>query len=147
MTRIVPGTTVFESLEKAIDKFDHCQLHLLEMASLKPPANDEFNYFRRLKAPYIYAWFQTPQAMIMLLSNQTVQINFAKSHEKLLVSKPDETVTFIKPAAGNGSQFTSTDFRTLAIQKICAHKFKMILFFTSAMKYLIKRFNIDQDSY
>lgn len=143
----MPGSTEFESLEKAIDQFDNCQLRLLEMASLTPPANDEFNYFRRLKAPYIYAWFQTPQAMIMLLSNQTVQINFAKSHEKLLVSKPDEAITFIQPAAGNGSQFTSTDFRTLATQKMCARKFKMILFFTSAMKYLVDRFNIGQDSF
>lgn len=84
--------------------------------------------------------------MIMLLSNQSVQINFAKSHEKLLVSKDNESITFIKPA-GNGSQFTSVAFRTIATQKICSRKFKMILFFTSAMKYLLGRFDIGQGSY
>lgn len=146
MMIIKPGTPEFKSLEKDIDQFDNCQLRLLEMTSLKLPANDEFNYFRRLRAPCIYAWFQTPQAMIMLLSNQTVQINFTKSHEKLLVSQLNEAITFIQPA-DNGSQFISTDFRTLATQKICPRKFKMILFFTGAMKYLIDKFNIDQDSY
>lgn len=143
---IKPGTPEFKGLEKDIDRFDNCQLRLLEMTSLKVPANNESNVFQRLRAPCVYAWFQTSQAMIMLLSNQTVQINFSKSHEKLLVSKCNEAITFIKPV-GNGCQFISTDFRTIATQKICPRKFKMILFFTSAMKYLIDKFNIDQDSY
>lgn len=146
MKKILPGTAEFKSLEKAIDQFDNSQLRLSEMATLKPPANDDFNFFRRLKAPSIYAWFQTPQAMIMLLSNQMVQINFTKSHEKLLVNIRNEAVTFITPA-GNGYQFTSTDFRTIASHRMCPHKFKMILFFTSAMKYFVDKFNFDQDSY
>jgi len=55
-----------------------------------PTATDTM---RRL--PYLVKWFRTGKAIILMLSNGTVQINFFSCHSKLFFDPPVEAVTYI----------------------------------------------------
>lgn len=143
----ISNTPRYDELKQKIDLFEGFYTRLFHMTCLKPSDVIECEYsYKRLKTPYIQAWFRTVEAIVMLLTDDTVQINFTKTHEKLLISQTNETITFIKTIDGVPT-FTSMNFRSFAAATYSMNIFNMIKFFTSAMKYFIDKFYIDNDSY
>lgn len=138
-----------QELQPQIDVFEDCLCKLLRMASMKPPSPSREYYHKRLKTPAVHAWFQTAEAMVMLLTNSTIQVNFKSSHEKLIICRTtgNETITFIKPKRYQDTEFMSMNVSSFAIAPFSIETFEQIKFFVSAMDYLIEKLIIDINSF
>lgn len=65
--------------------------HLLKAgANITPREGDEL-----ARLPYLRTWFRTRSAIILHLSNRSVQINFFKDHIKLILCLLTAAVTYI----------------------------------------------------
>lgn len=158
------------------------RFHGIRESHLKPDVNDALKTFRELKKelkvngyfeaetpfnrsklpPYLYTWFQTNEAMIMLLSNQTVQVcltvfvslstsiwiwncrekyrnfpqvNFVKSHKKMLICPKTETVTLAD------GKITRANFKTVSLTALAMHRcstqnLDMLKYVTASLKFL-----------
>ncbi|NXX96049.1 PLK1 kinase, partial [Centropus bengalensis] len=82
--------------------------HLLKAgANITPREGDEL-----ARLPYLCAWFRTRSAIILHLSNGTVQINFFKDHTKVILCPLMAAVTYIDE---------KRDFRTYKLSLIEEH--------------------------
>lgn len=132
-------------LDAEFQMFENYQVRLFGMAELRPPQQPE-NSYRRLKTPAIFAWFHTNEAMVMLLTNNTIQINFTETHDKLLVCKNPESLTFIQPSKTEPI-FTSLNIRSFVDAELSDRTFEMLKFFTSVLGYLVQKWKIQGNSY
>ncbi|NXH90265.1 PLK1 kinase, partial [Edolisoma coerulescens] len=82
--------------------------HLLKAgANITPREGDEL-----ARLPYLWNWFRTRSAIILHLSNGTVQINFFQDHTKLILCPLMAAVTYIDE---------KRDFRTYKLSLIEEH--------------------------
>lgn len=122
----------------------------------------ETTYCQR-RTTYVYTWMQTDQAIVMLLSNNTIQvsfdnycesqlsneshfarnfvhfqINFTQNHKKVLISPIEQKITFIR------NKMTSNNFRTLTFTALAKrgfslHSFAMFKYVTAVVQLLALR--------
>jgi len=77
---------------------------------------------RRL--PYLVKWFRTSKAIILMLSNGVVQINFFSCHSKLFFDPPVEALTYID----SDRQMTTYHIRKLHSTGVHKPLLKLILY-------------------
>lgn len=75
---------------------DYMSVNLVKAgASMTPRDGDELS-----RLPYMKSWFRTRSAIVMLLTNGTVQINFLKDHTKLIMCPLMGAVTYFDENRG-----------------------------------------------
>ncbi|XP_031636237.1 serine/threonine-protein kinase PLK1-like isoform X2 [Contarinia nasturtii] len=104
-------------LDHKIQKFDELETTMLKNGSTK--IETAYNYRKKV---FVYTWFQTDEATVMLLSNHTIQINFTQGHKKMLISPLEGKVTFIT------HKMELKNFKTLAFEAIGKYGFSYLSF-------------------
>jgi len=65
--------------------------HLLKAgATMQPRAEDDMS-----RLPFLRSWFRTKSAIILHLSNGTLQINFFQDHSKIILEPTMSSVSYI----------------------------------------------------
>lgn len=87
----------------------------------------ELAHFHRRSIASLYMWFETKQALIMLLTNTTLQIDFKSSQTTVSISPETETIAF---------GLRRLKFRDMAFQRLSEMEFQQLKYATAVAKYL-----------
>lgn len=161
-------------LQRIGDPHGSCKPYLMRISQLEERLIRNGKYevattYDRSKLPHLVTWFQSDQAMVMYLSNHTVQVislnlihnfiltqsikklnlkstaslwyqnfqmNFSKTHQKLIICPHNETITFVSNKICR-KNFKTVKFDTLAASGFSMKDFKMFEYVTTSIKHLI----------
>ncbi|EDW36785.1 GL25881 [Drosophila persimilis] len=130
-------TDYCKTLEKKMKLLSHFQRYMIENLAMAGAHNVNIESDQVSRLPHLHSWFRTTCAVVMHLTNGTVQINFS-DHMKLILCPRQSAITYID----REKNFRTYRFSTIAEKGVSKDVYPKIRYAQEKLgKMLEKMFN------